>query len=116
MRLRLLLVAALAFAACPLQAQIWAPPGSGLPGPSGSESACLVVERTAAATGETLIAGPFASETGANAALEAAPACTNTSCPCATASRTLAGTRPTRYSWTFTSFGTPMRILPAFHR
>ena len=36
MRLRLLLVAALAFAACPLQAQIWAPPGSGLPGPSGS--------------------------------------------------------------------------------
>jgi hypothetical protein len=48
-----------------------------VPGPSGSESACLVVERTAAATGETLIAGPFASETEANAALEAAPACAN---------------------------------------
>jgi hypothetical protein len=48
-----------------------------VPGPSGSESACLVVERIAAATGETLIAGPFASESEAQAALDAAPACSN---------------------------------------
>src|SRR5689334_12113884 len=35
---------------------------------------------------------------------------TNTCCPCATASRTLPGAMPTRYSWTLISFGTPMRI------
>ena len=33
MRVRVLLVGTLAFAACPLQAQIWAPPGNGLPKP-----------------------------------------------------------------------------------
>ena len=33
MRVRVLLVATLAFAACPLRAQIWAPPGNGLPKP-----------------------------------------------------------------------------------
>jgi hypothetical protein len=35
MRVRVLLVATLAFAACPLHAQIWAPPGNGLPKPYG---------------------------------------------------------------------------------
>ena len=48
-----------------------------VPGPSGSESACLVVERIAAPAGETLIAGPFASESEAKSALDAAPACHN---------------------------------------
>src|SRR5262245_26712279 len=35
---------------------------------------------------------------------------TNTWWPCDTASRTLPGAMPTRYSWTLISFGTPMRI------
>src|SRR3954471_1719460 len=32
------------------------------------------------------------------------------SCPCETSSATDAGVRPTRYSWTLISFGTPIRI------
>ena len=48
-----------------------------VPGPSTAESACMVVERIAAPAGETLIAGPFATEAEANAALDAAPACEN---------------------------------------
>jgi hypothetical protein len=48
-----------------------------VPGPSGSQSACLVVERIAAPAGETLIAGPFATEAEAKSALDAAPACEN---------------------------------------
>ena len=35
MRVRVLLVATLAFATSPLQAQLWAPPGDGLPKPYG---------------------------------------------------------------------------------
>jgi hypothetical protein len=37
----------------------------------------MVVERIAASAGETLIAGPFASEAEAQAALDAAPGCEN---------------------------------------
>src|SRR5436853_216098 len=40
----------------------------------------------------------------------AASCTTNTWWPCSTASRTLGGVMPTRYSWTLISFGTPMRI------
>src|SRR3954453_3188545 len=40
-------------------------------------------------------------------------ASTITSWPCVTSSRTLAGTRPTRYSWALISFGTPISIAPA---
>lgn len=47
------------------------------PAPSGSEEVCMIVERTAAATGEALIAGPFATEDEAKAAADAAPACMN---------------------------------------
>ena len=39
MRVRILLVATFAFAACPLQAQIWAPPGNGLPKSNGTPTA-----------------------------------------------------------------------------
>ena len=48
-----------------------------VPGPSGSTSACMVVERIAAPAGETLIAGPFATEAEAQAALDSAPGCEN---------------------------------------
>jgi hypothetical protein len=39
MRVRILLVVTFAFAACPLQAQIWAPPGNGLPKSNGTPTA-----------------------------------------------------------------------------
>ena len=40
-----------------------------------------------------------------------APFCTSTWCPCAVSSRTLAGVRPTRYSWFLISLGTPMSMF-----
>ena len=45
------------------------------PGPASPTDLCMIVERTAAATGETKIAGPFATEAEAKTAAEAAPAC-----------------------------------------
>ena len=48
-----------------------------VPGSSGGESACMVVERIAAPAGETLIAGPFVTEAEAKAALDTAPGCEN---------------------------------------
>src|SRR5665647_2815630 len=40
-----------------------------------------------------------------------APVCTNTEWPCEVSSRTLAGVRPTRYSWFLISLGSPTRML-----
>jgi hypothetical protein len=48
-----------------------------VPGPSDAKEVCMIVERVAAATGETLIAGPFMTEAEAKTAAEAAPACKN---------------------------------------
>src|SRR5579864_4746974 len=39
-----------------------------------------------------------------------APDSIKTWCPAVVSSRTPAGTRPTRYSWTLISFGTPIRM------
>ena len=47
------------------------------PAPADAKEVCLVVERAAAVAGETLIAGPFATEEEGKAAAMAAPACTN---------------------------------------
>src|SRR4051794_604941 len=42
-----------------------------------------------------------------------APVSTSTWWSCATSSRTEAGINPTRYSWIFTSFGTPISTSPS---
>ncbi len=44
---------------------------------SGPENVCMVVERVAAVAGETMIAGPFATEAEAKTAADSAPACKN---------------------------------------
>jgi hypothetical protein len=46
-----------------------------VPAPANPDELCMVVERGAAATGETKIAGPFATQSEANAAAATAVAC-----------------------------------------
>ena len=46
-----------------------------IPTPKSSDEVCMVVDRGAAATGEMKIAGPFATQSEANAALTSALAC-----------------------------------------
>jgi hypothetical protein len=48
-----------------------------VPAPSSATDVCMIVERTAAKTGEERIAGPFATESQAKTAAAAAPACIN---------------------------------------
>jgi hypothetical protein len=48
-----------------------------VPAPATASDSCMIVERTAAATGEEKIAGPFSTESAAKAAAATAPGCMN---------------------------------------
>jgi hypothetical protein len=48
-----------------------------VPAPATAYDSCIIVERTAAATGEQKIAGPFSTESAAKTAAASATACMN---------------------------------------